>query len=930
MQRRVGALRGWRVVVRVGGFMQASMTTIDEECIPLGPPINTDIVAGTMAGRGIVAVLVLALAVLVVTLFRGLRRRTVSSAAVVVLLAASLGLASTHMGATAATNPTDVNCVETPGPGSDSQIDSDSDGLPDVVEARFGSDPTRYDTDDDGLTDVEELRSLTDPTRADTDGDGIQDPAEDTDGDSLTNLSEVRGSTSPADEDSDDDGLLDGDEPTHRTDPTNPDTDGDGTTDGDEVALGSDPLVADPDQVFTHTVEAPSLGASVLVSGSARAVLSTRVVSATDQLGSVAGAIGTPVAIVSDGDLIQGTITFTVDPQALPAGDVAVLHFDEDTGQLDQPPTQSVDRGTGTVTVETESFSPFVLVALDEFRAVWEGELDLPREGDSKNIAAMLALDSSGSMAGNDPADLRKDAAKQFVDVLVSGDLVGAVDFDSYVAGVQPLTDDFGAVKAFIDTIDSWGGTNIGAAVRASLDELDAGSGPDRARVTILLTDGLGSYDPGLTDRAVDSGTIIYTVGLGADVDDVLLQSMADATGGKYFKIEDADQLGQTYDDIGGDIGSPDTDGDGLSDKAETDGWRTQRGNIHVTDPLVADTDGDGLTDGEEAGDVTTSTWGSAYVGISDPTAADTDGDGLDDPSEYLSDTSVWAADTDADGLTDFTEYEFGSDPTQNNVDGDSFGDAEEHSRDLNPMEYDLTGWESAGAAVAGFTFGDWEWGARTIARQNDQQMQSFPYLAGQLASGVAVIGDIRDFIAGVGSGNWTGAALSGAGLIPFVGDGAKIGIDVAKFAGRGENAAKAAYRYIYQLPVSHSAKRQIAASAIGSAARVLPKALAGGPASTYVYIGTRSGQKVYAGITNNLVRRQGEHASRFRIDAITPALTRGEARAIEQAMIVRAGGPKTPGFLNKINSISPMHYYYDDAVEWGEAWLRTNGIAYP
>lgn len=33
------------------------------------------------------------------------------------------------------------------------------------------------------------------------------------------------------------------------------------------------------------------------------------------------------------------------------------------------------------------------------------------------------------------------------------------------------------------------------------------------------------------------------------------------------------------------------------------------------------------------------------------------------------------------------------------------------------------------------------------------------------------------------------------------------------------------------------------------------------------------------------------------------------------------------PGFENKINSISPTHIYYNDAVEWGEAWLRGNGF---
>ena len=51
----------------------------------------------------------------------------------------------------------------------------------------------------------------------------------------------------------------------------------------------------------------------------------------------------------------------------------------------------------------------------------------------------------------------------------------------------------------------------------------------------------------------------------------------------------------------------------------------------------------------------------------------------------------------------------------------------------------------------------------------------------------------------------------------------------------------------------------------------------------------------------------------------MTP-LERGQARAIEQAIIER-----NPQFENLINSISPTHHYYDEAVAWGETWLALN-----
>ncbi|MGC4192635.1 MAG: hypothetical protein QM589_15950 [Thermomicrobiales bacterium] len=103
-----------------------------------------------------------------------------------------------------------------------------------------------------------------------------------------------------------------------------------------------------------------------------------------------------------------------------------------------------------------------------------------------------------------------------------------------------------------------------------------------------------------------------------------------------------------------------------------------------------------------------------------------------------------------------------------------------------------------------------------------------------------------------------------------------------------------------------------------------LPKALSGGAADTYVYFGTRGGKNVYTGITNNLARRGAQHGERFDqlVRVTNQPVTRGQARSIEQALIAR-----NPGFENKINSISPTHSYYDDAVSWGEAWLRQKGF---
>lgn len=112
-----------------------------------------------------------------------------------------------------------------------------------------------------------------------------------------------------------------------------------------------------------------------------------------------------------------------------------------------------------------------------------------------------------------------------------------------------------------------------------------------------------------------------------------------------------------------------------------------------------------------------------------------------------------------------------------------------------------------------------------------------------------------------------------------------------------------------------------------GKEGPALPEALTAGrnaEEGVHVYVGVRQESNVYVGITNNVARRQAEHGDRFVLQQMTGdgGLTRGQARAVEQAMIERS-----PGFENMRNSISPAHSYYRDAVDWGEEWLTRNGF---
>lgn len=118
-----------------------------------------------------------------------------------------------------------------------------------------------------------------------------------------------------------------------------------------------------------------------------------------------------------------------------------------------------------------------------------------------------------------------------------------------------------------------------------------------------------------------------------------------------------------------------DTDGDGLSDKEETE--------TYITDPNLTDTDGDGLDDGQEVNSYNT-----------DPNVSDTDGDGLNDGQEVNSyGTDPLASDTDGDGLSDAEEVNnYNTDPNMSDTDGDSLSDGQEintYSTDPNMVDTD-------------------------------------------------------------------------------------------------------------------------------------------------------------------------------------------------------------------------------------------------
>jgi uncharacterized protein with von Willebrand factor type A (vWA) domain len=85
------------------------------------------------------------------------------------------------------------------------------------------------------------------------------------------------------------------------------------------------------------------------------------------------------------------------------------------------------------VTFKTTHFSNYLLVDRKKWVDMWREEINYrnPLDNQTRYYNIVLAIDSSGSVTTNDPSDLRKAAAKQFVDTFLPDNKGSVIDFDS-------------------------------------------------------------------------------------------------------------------------------------------------------------------------------------------------------------------------------------------------------------------------------------------------------------------------------------------------------------------------------------------------------------------------------------------------------------------------------------------------------------------
>ncbi|PIO05511.1 hypothetical protein COT47_04510, partial [Candidatus Woesearchaeota archaeon CG08_land_8_20_14_0_20_43_7] len=629
----------------------------------------------------------------------------------------------------AGTDPTDA--TEVP-------IDSDHDGIPDLLEGVNLSDPQySADTDKDGTPDYLDT---------DSDNDGILDSVEDSNGDGTVDPWE----TSPLLVDTDGDGLTDGQEDKDKdgmidfgeTDPNNADTDFDGYSDLLEINNGTDP---------TDPTDTPSGVAMDMLGEPCDNSVKDSGETGID-CGGVCGyecgtaPVKTTVSCKDDADCDGWKDTtekkcgsnpadaksfcLTGDPlldytsaeiAALKNSDTdgdGISNYDELAGTFgyDTNPAladtdgdgynDKLEINSGTDPTDPQDYSADFAALLNQIfgnviPACENGISDPGENGVDCGGTCLYVCDADGGWTNSCEDDADCDGWKDAAEDMCGSDKTTA---SSYCKTGDPLsgyTEDEKKALKNMDT-DGDGITNY--------DEL-AGTGGYVTNPAKIDTDGDGySDDVELKSGSDPTDVASYPAAtyIGSGNSSAIMSGMMDSDGdGIPDSLEaagdaDADGL-ENYLDY-------DSDNDGLPDGVED---KNRNGIVDAgeSDPYKEDTDGDGIFDGAEIAANTDPT-DSASV----PT--DSDGDGIPDIIEGTGDTDndgiagYLDTDSDGDGIPDGLEDKNGNgkvdngetSPTMIDTDGDTIPDGTEDANHNGVVDAGETNPASADTDGDGFT----------------------------------------------------------------------------------------------------------------------------------------------------------------------------------------------------------------------------------
>lgn len=204
----------------------------------------------------------------------------------------------------------------------------------------------------------------------------------------------------------------------------------------------------------------------------------------------------------------------------------------------------------------------------------------------ASGVDIIIALDMSGSMISEDFVvnnervnrfNMARSVVKKFIDQRPN-DRIGLVVFATQAFVATPLSLDHDFLQENLDRLEigaiSENSTAIGDGLATSINRLSDLKA--KSKIVILATDGQnnsGKIQPLMAaDAAAALGVKVYTVGIGeqgsapmpvfmngqkvgyqnvaVDVDEDTLQKIADKTGGKYYRADNAEKFQKIYAEI--------------------------------------------------------------------------------------------------------------------------------------------------------------------------------------------------------------------------------------------------------------------------------------------------------------------------------------------------------------------------------------------
>lgn len=204
----------------------------------------------------------------------------------------------------------------------------------------------------------------------------------------------------------------------------------------------------------------------------------------------------------------------------------------------------------------------------------------------ASGVDIVVAMDLSGSMQSEDfevrgervnRFNMARQVLKNFIDKRPN-DRIGMVLFASQAFIGTPLTLDHDFLQSNLDRLElgviEQNSTAIGDGLSTAVNRLRDLKA--KSKIVILMTDGVnnaGKLQPLLAAEAAKSlGVKVYTVGIGmrgeapmpardmfgrkgyqmvpVDIDEETLKKIADLTGGKYYRADNAERFKQIYDEI--------------------------------------------------------------------------------------------------------------------------------------------------------------------------------------------------------------------------------------------------------------------------------------------------------------------------------------------------------------------------------------------